>query len=346
MLGTIITSRTRILLLLTFFSNVRNTGFLRGLAEEFGDSTNSVRTELLRLADAGLILSRDNGRRRYYRANPRHPLFPELRNLVHKSLGLDKVREVLSTRSDLQLVLVIDAYARGRDSGTIELMIIGRDEPLDLDGLVTKAEEVSGRAIRTFLFSEKQFLELRRSLRLDHVLVLREDDGAAEKLLEKFRDPRWEGDEAWRKDIRWMTDTMERAESQLESVPRPSDRGPEPSESENGGVPAQSEAGNAQGSQLSDSESHLESVPRPSDRGPEPSKYEPEPSKYENDGGPDACGPGNEDAPRVSEPESDGESGELGGAGDSGNSGNTSNGKKKNGRPGASKTRRKKHHFF
>gem|GEM_PF-157264 len=220
-LDTIFTSRTRILLLLTFFSNVRNTGFLRGFAEEFGESTNSVRTELLRLADAGLILSCDNGRRRYYRANPRHPLYPELRNITHKTLGLDGIRQLLATRADVQLVLVIGAYARGRDSGTVELMIVGRDKHPDVDGVIAQAEEAAGRNIRPFLFSEKQFLELRRSLRLDDVLVLREDEGAAGKLLEGYRDPRWAGDPQWKSDIRWDMDTCKDTESPLDGVADP-----------------------------------------------------------------------------------------------------------------------------
>ncbi len=221
MIGSLITSRTRNLLLLTFFSNVRNTGYLRGFAEEFCESTNSVRTELLRLADAGLLASRDIGRRRYYRANPRHPLYPELRNIVHKSMGLDQVRELLSGREDVLLVLAIGAYARGRDSGTIELMIVGRDGRPELDGFIAQAELASGRCIRPFLFSKKQFLELRRTLRLDDVLVLLEDEGAADELLERYRDPRWDGDDHWARDIRWETDTIEEVKSELVDVGSP-----------------------------------------------------------------------------------------------------------------------------
>ena len=230
MITALITSRTRNLLLLTFFSNVRNTDFLRGLAGEFGESTNSVRNELHRLADAGLLLSRDNGQRRYYRANPRHPLFPELRNLVHKSLGLDPVRQILSGREDVQLVLVIGPYARGRDSGTIELMIVGRDKRPDLEDLIIRAEEASGRHIQPFLFSEKQFVESRRTLRLDDVLVLLEDEGAADTLLDSYSDPRWDGDEQWTRDIRWRTDTRVDFDSPLDDVRPPLEEGSSPSE--------------------------------------------------------------------------------------------------------------------
>ena len=221
LIDSLITCRTRNLLLLTFFSNVRNTGYLRGFAEEFCESTNSVHNELLRLADAGLLVSREVGRRRYYRANPRHPLYPELRSLVHKSLGLDRVRRLLSGREDVQLVLVIGAYARGRDSGTIDLMIVGREGRPKLDGLIERFEEETGRCIRPFLFSEKHFVDLRRTLRLDDVFVLQEDEGAADMLLERFHDPRWDGDEQWARDIRWKTDTMEGIRSPLEDVKSP-----------------------------------------------------------------------------------------------------------------------------
>ena len=76
MIDTLITSKTRIKLLLKFFLNPDVRGHLRGLAEEFGESTNAVRTELNRLAEAGLLRVADEGRRKLYGANSSHPLFP------------------------------------------------------------------------------------------------------------------------------------------------------------------------------------------------------------------------------------------------------------------------------
>jgi hypothetical protein len=46
MLQALITSRTRIKLLLKFFLNSSNTSYLRDLAAEFGESTNAIRLEL------------------------------------------------------------------------------------------------------------------------------------------------------------------------------------------------------------------------------------------------------------------------------------------------------------
>ena len=82
MLDTLITSRTRIKLLLKFFSNSSNAAYLRSLAEEFGESTNSVRVELNRLTEAGLLESEASGNTILYQANTRSPLFPEIRNMV------------------------------------------------------------------------------------------------------------------------------------------------------------------------------------------------------------------------------------------------------------------------
>jgi len=61
-LDSLITSQTRVKLLLKFFLNPERRSYLRELAEEFGESTNSVRVELNRLNEAGLLTSFDEGR--------------------------------------------------------------------------------------------------------------------------------------------------------------------------------------------------------------------------------------------------------------------------------------------
>ena len=67
MLGELITSKTRIRLLLKFFINIANHGYLNSLANEFGESTNSVRKELNNLTSAGYLekYNKNNSRFRY-----------------------------------------------------------------------------------------------------------------------------------------------------------------------------------------------------------------------------------------------------------------------------------------
>ena len=52
-LDTLITSRTRVKLLMKFFLNSRTTSYLRDLENEFDESTNAIRVELNRFEKAG-----------------------------------------------------------------------------------------------------------------------------------------------------------------------------------------------------------------------------------------------------------------------------------------------------
>ena len=55
MLGELITSKTRLRLLIKFFISQANKGHLNGLATEMGESTNGIRKELNHLEDAGYL---------------------------------------------------------------------------------------------------------------------------------------------------------------------------------------------------------------------------------------------------------------------------------------------------
>ena len=62
MLDSLITSKTRLKLLIKFFMNPGTRAYLRELAKEFNESTNSIRVELNRLSDAKFLSSENAGR--------------------------------------------------------------------------------------------------------------------------------------------------------------------------------------------------------------------------------------------------------------------------------------------
>ena len=95
MLESLITSKTRIKLLLKFFLNSSTKAYLRGLESEFGESTNAIRLELNRFEKAGMLSSQNEGNRKVFSANTSHPLFPEIQNLLRKHLGIDQLIEDL-----------------------------------------------------------------------------------------------------------------------------------------------------------------------------------------------------------------------------------------------------------
>src|SRR5687767_13019079 len=145
-------------MLLKFFSNSNATAYLRGMAEEFGESTNAIRHELNNLSKAGYLTSREEGRTILYRANTHHPLYNEVRNLVHKYLGIDKIIEnILSRLGDLNLAFIVGDYARGKDSGTIELVLVGAIDEKYLKKIVEKAKNLLHRNISIELISLQDF---------------------------------------------------------------------------------------------------------------------------------------------------------------------------------------------
>jgi hypothetical protein len=128
------------------------------MAEEFGESTNAIRHELNNLSKAGYLVSNEEGRTILYRANTNHPLYNEVRNLVHKHLGIDKIiQNIIGRLGDLTLAFIVGDYAQGKDSGTIELVLVGEVKENYLNKLVAKAELLLHRKIDVQLMSPMDF---------------------------------------------------------------------------------------------------------------------------------------------------------------------------------------------
>lgn len=158
MLESLITSKTRLKMLLKFFTNSNATAYLRGMAEEFGESTNAIRHELNNLSRAAYLVATEDGRTIRYRANTDHPLYPEIKNLVHKYLGLDKiVDQILSKLGTLYYAFVVGDYAHGKDSGLIELVLVGDIDTKYLVQLTRKVERLINRRIRASVIGLQDF---------------------------------------------------------------------------------------------------------------------------------------------------------------------------------------------
>lgn len=138
-----------------------NKGYLRGIAEEFNESTNAIRKELNQLSDAGYLVRFQENNRIYYQANTEHPLFQSLQNLVRTYLGFDQaVDQVLERAGEVSLVSLLGDYAKGIDSGTIELLIIG--DKLDkayLLQLSAKMEQLLGKNIQLYFDREEEIVQ-------------------------------------------------------------------------------------------------------------------------------------------------------------------------------------------
>lgn len=161
----LITSKTRIQILMRLFLNPSRQAYLRELAAEFGASPSQVKDELGQLSSSGLLTSEKNGRQINYRANTAHPLFPELQSMVKKALGMDRILDsIVSRLGNLERAFLMDDYAEGKDSGIIDLGLVGDIDQTSLYDLVKKSERYLDRKIRTLVLSHDEYRRMSSQL--------------------------------------------------------------------------------------------------------------------------------------------------------------------------------------
>ena len=157
MLNQLITSKTRLRLLIKFFISQANRGYLNGLASEFNESTNAIRKELNHLSNAGYLEKYKDNNKVEYKANIAHPMFEILQKVVFKHLGLEEIVDrVLEQMGSVQKILLVGDYAKGLDTGTIEVVLIGNQLNTEyIELLEKKLEGLIDRKVNFYLASRK-----------------------------------------------------------------------------------------------------------------------------------------------------------------------------------------------
>ena len=94
-------------------------------------------------------------------ANTDHPLFPELKSMVSKVMGIDQVIDGIVNRlGDLERAYLIDDYAEGKDTGIIDLMLVGNIDQYHLNDLSRKTERYIKRKIRSLVLTRQEYNDL------------------------------------------------------------------------------------------------------------------------------------------------------------------------------------------
>ncbi len=159
MIETLISSKTRIKLLIKFFINENNTAYLRSLEDEFKESTNGIRVELNRFEKAGFLESFNEGNKKVFKANTAHPLFSDLNRMILKTVGVEHVMDYILQRiGGLQEVYLVGELANGQSAKSIDLVIVG--EQLNkkfLSEQAAKAEKKINKKIRIAIFTPEEF---------------------------------------------------------------------------------------------------------------------------------------------------------------------------------------------
>lgn len=160
MIESLITSKTRVKLLFKFFINSETKSYLRSLESEFGESSNSIRVELQRLENAGLLNASYDGNRKMYIANTAHPLYNDINSSMKKVVGIDRIIEHIAANcANLQAIYVTGEFASGRDSKIIDLALVGENiDRFCIQSLVNKANDDISREIKFIILTKEELI--------------------------------------------------------------------------------------------------------------------------------------------------------------------------------------------
>ncbi len=138
---------------------------VREMERRSGLADATVRQELRRLRRLGLVEERRAGNRAYYRANRRHPLYADIRNIVLKTVGLvDLLREALDDPG-IRVAFVFGSVGAGEeDSGSdIDLMVIGSIGLRRVAELLSGVSAQVGREVNPHVLTPEEYRKRRKT---------------------------------------------------------------------------------------------------------------------------------------------------------------------------------------
>ena len=135
--------------------------YLSELAHFLGTSPSSLQRELKALVDGGILETRREGTRAYFKADTRSPIFPELRGLIDKTAGLLPTLQTILRPFDgrIACAFVYGSVARSEEhtESDIDLLVVGDVGLADLTPVLRKAEARLGREVNVTSYSATEF---------------------------------------------------------------------------------------------------------------------------------------------------------------------------------------------
>lgn len=149
-------SKARRALVALFFTNPDQEYFPRQLERLSGIFVGNLQKELIKMERANLLESRRLGRLKLYKLNIKHPLYPELKSVVAKTVGIEEmIRAELSRLKGIKTSCIYGSFARGKEQAAsdIDLLILGNVDEKLLIRAVKSLEDKLQREINYTLYS-------------------------------------------------------------------------------------------------------------------------------------------------------------------------------------------------
>lgn len=165
-LDRLFSSKLRIKLLDVFLSSPDARFYIRELERKIKEEAKNVSRELKNLEALGLLISEKQGNLKYYSVNENFFLYPELKAIIFKTAGVQRLlKEALERLKGIETAFIYGTYATGKESESsdVDIMVIGKPDLTELNEVISNLEEKLNREINYMCFDQEEFKERRKA---------------------------------------------------------------------------------------------------------------------------------------------------------------------------------------
>jgi len=160
-LADLLFGRTRGAILALLYGRADQSFYTREIAREVDASVGAVQRELENLSKVGLILRKSVGSQVFYQANRDTPIYPEMRALINKTVGIFGIlRSALRPLSkQIAAAFVYGSVAREEETAQsdVDVLVIGKATLEEVLSRFSTTEKSIGRSINPTVYSLAEF---------------------------------------------------------------------------------------------------------------------------------------------------------------------------------------------
>ncbi len=161
-LNSIFGSKTRVKILVWFFTHADEEYFVRQVAPILQEDPTNVSREMARLEKVGILVSARAGNLKQFRVNRSCSFFDELKGLILKTAGVaGQIKSLLEAVKGIEFAFIYGSFAGGRENADsdVDLLIVGDVDLNVIDAALQRLEKALGRSVNYVLYDPQEFKE-------------------------------------------------------------------------------------------------------------------------------------------------------------------------------------------
>lgn len=165
-LGDALFTETQQKVLALLYGQPERSFYTKEILRRTGMGVATIKRELDRMLAAGILTMKKVGNQHHYQANPQCQIYTELVSIVKKTVGVTEVLrqalEPLAEKIDWAFVFGSVASSKERTGSDVDLLVVGDVAFGDVVAAVYDTQEVLGREINPKVYSNKEWLKMRK----------------------------------------------------------------------------------------------------------------------------------------------------------------------------------------